>query len=145
VQLPTTSKGHGIPKSVVQGVFLAESLTNKVNGYSITSIVNTLEEDITIYLPQVELEEVDIDPDDSFLFSNSLVEDNDRLSKLRHELRIEHLNSEERVLLMKICEEYNDIPFGRRPTDFYYSSRAHHPHPNNRPYAGNKHKTLRNN
>jgi hypothetical protein len=67
VQLPTTSKGHGIiPKSeVAQGVFLAESLTNVVNGYCITSIVNTLEEDITIDLPQVELEEVEIDPDDT--------------------------------------------------------------------------------
>jgi hypothetical protein len=68
VQLPTTSKGHGIiPKSeVAQGVFLAESLTNGVNGYCITSIVNTMEEDITIDLPQVELEEVEVDPDDSF-------------------------------------------------------------------------------
>jgi hypothetical protein len=43
------------------------------------------------------------------LFSNSTVEDNDRLSKLHHELRIEHLNSEERVSLIKICEEYNDV------------------------------------
>ena len=72
VQLPTTSKGHRIPKSeIVQGVYLAESLTNEVNGYCITSIVNTLEEDITIDLPQVELEEVEIDPDDTVFSFNS--------------------------------------------------------------------------
>lgn len=112
VQLPTTSKGHGIiPKSeIVQGVYLAESLTNEVNGYCVTSIVNTLEEDITIDLPQVELEEVEIDPDDTtLLFFHSIVEDKERLSKLRHELRIEHLNSEEKISLIKICEEYNDV------------------------------------
>jgi hypothetical protein len=78
VQLPTISKGHGIiPKSeIVQCVYLAESLTNEVNGHCITSIVNTLEEDITIDLPQVELEEVESGPDVTvLLFSNSIVED----------------------------------------------------------------------
>jgi len=32
-----------------------------------------------------------------------------RLSELREQLRIDHLNEEERVSLVKICEEYNDI------------------------------------
>jgi hypothetical protein len=32
-----------------------------------------------------------------------------RLSRLREQLRTDHLNDEERVSLVKICEEYNDI------------------------------------
>ena len=31
------------------------------------------------------------------------------MSKLCEELRTDHLNSEERVSLIKICEEYNDV------------------------------------
>jgi len=42
-----------------------------------------------------------------------VIENGNRLSKLRKELRTEHLNSEERVSLLKICEEYNDV--------FYFS------------------------
>jgi hypothetical protein len=42
------------------------------------------------------------------MFSNSTVE-NSRLSKLQDELRTDHLNSEERVSLIKICEKYNDV------------------------------------
>jgi hypothetical protein len=40
-------------------VYLAESLTKAVNGKSITSIVNTLVEDITLDPPQVIVEAVD--------------------------------------------------------------------------------------
>lgn len=40
------------------GVYLAESLTDEINGYCITSIVNTLEREITIDSPYVELEEI---------------------------------------------------------------------------------------
>jgi hypothetical protein len=31
------------------------------------------------------------------------------LAKLREELRTDHLNSKERVSLIKICEEYSDV------------------------------------
>jgi hypothetical protein len=33
----------------------------------------------------------------------------DRLSKLRDEFRTDHLNAEEKLSLVKICEEYNDV------------------------------------
>ena len=48
VQLPTKSKELGIisKREIVPGVYLAESLTEEINGYCITSIVNTLERDI---------------------------------------------------------------------------------------------------
>ena len=92
------------------GVYLAEALTTGVDGYCVTSIVNTSEDDVTIEPPFVELEEVENDYDNSVLiFSASVNENGNRLSKLHNELRTEHLNSEERVSLIKICEEYNDV------------------------------------
>jgi len=58
----------------------------------------------------VELKEIENNPDDTALiFSNSVSEGSTRLRKLRNELRTDNLNSEERVSLIKICEEYNDV------------------------------------
>ena len=112
VQLPTKCKGLGIisKREIIPGVHLAESLTEEINGYCITSIVNTLERDITIDPPHVELEEIEDKCDDAVLmFPSSEVETSHRLSKLRDELRTDHLSNEERNSLIKICEEFNDI------------------------------------
>ena len=43
------------------------------------------------------------------MFSTSVAEIDNRLSKLINELRTGHLNSEEKLSLVKICEEYNDV------------------------------------
>jgi hypothetical protein len=91
-------------------VYLAESLTEEINGYCITSVVNTLEREITIDSPHVELEEIEDECDEAVLmFPSSEVETSDRLSKLRDELRTDHLSNEERICLIKICEEFSDI------------------------------------
>jgi hypothetical protein len=57
VRLPTESKGFGaISKGeLVPGVYLAEALTEGIDGYCLTSIINTLEDDITIETPGVKL------------------------------------------------------------------------------------------
>lgn len=91
-------------------MYLAEALTAGVDVYCVTSIVSTFEEDVTIEPPFVELEEAENDGDSSVLiFSTSVNENGNRLLKLPNELRIEHLNSKERVSLIKICEEYNNV------------------------------------
>ena len=91
-------------------MYLAESLTEEIDGYCITSIVNTLEKDITIDSPCVELERIDDEHEDAILmFPSSEVKTNDRLSKLRAELKTDHLSDEERNSLVKICEEFNNI------------------------------------
>ena len=80
VQLPTKSKGLGIisKKEIVPGVYLAESLTEGINGYCITSIVNTLERDITMDSPLVELEEIGDESDGATLmFPSSEVKTKD--------------------------------------------------------------------
>ena len=91
-------------------MYLAETLSKEVDGYCVTSIVNTLGEEITIDSPFVELEEIENGCDDAVLiFSNSVAEDGNRLSKLCKELRTDHLNGEERVSLINICKEYKDV------------------------------------
>jgi hypothetical protein len=45
----------------------------------------------------------------ALIFLISVAEISNRLSKLRNELRTDHLNSEEKLSLVKICEEYNDV------------------------------------
>ena len=92
------------------GVYLAESLTKAINGKCITGTVNTLEEDITLEPPKVILEEVDDSEEAMTLMPTAVpVEVAGRLSKLREQLRTDHLNDEERVSLVKICEEYHNI------------------------------------
>ena len=111
VHLPTKSTGIGIiPKAeIMPGVYLAESLTEEINGYCITSIVNTLDREITVESPYVELEEINENEDAALIFSSSEVKTNDRISKLRDELRTNHLSNEEKLSLINICEEFNDI------------------------------------
>ena len=112
VKLPTKSMGHGLisKRKLTPGVYLAESLTKEMNGKSTTSIVNTREEDITLDLPQVLLEAVD-DSEEAMTQIHTAVhiEVAGRLSKLREQLRTDHLNVEEHVSLVKICEKYHDI------------------------------------
>jgi hypothetical protein len=124
-------------------VYLAESLTKEVNGCCVTSIVNTLDEDVTIDPPQVELEEVETDDDETvIIFATLVVEDTNRLSKLRRELRTDHLNGEERVSLIKICEEYNDV-FHLPGDKLTFTTAAEHAIPTpTRPNAGHKYKTV---
>jgi hypothetical protein len=61
VKLPTSSKGIGLieKQEISPGIYLAESLTRETNGLCVTSIINMLEEDVTIDYPHVNLEEVE--------------------------------------------------------------------------------------
>jgi len=80
-----------------------------MNGKCITSLVNALE-DITLDPPQVLLEAVDDSEEVMTLLHTAVpVEVAGRLSRLHERLRADHLNDEERVSLVKICEEYHDI------------------------------------
>lgn len=111
VRVPTTSKGFGlISKSeLLPGVYLASSLTREVNGGCVTSIINTTETDVTVELPCVDLEDLDSGEGALTLTFTAVAGSDCRLSRLRDQLRLKHLNSEERAFLLAICEEYNDI------------------------------------
>ena len=105
VRLPTMSSGFGIvtKEELAPGVYLAETLTEGIDGYCVTRIVNTSEVDVTIEPPVIELKEAQISCDSAILnFSASISENCSRLSKLRDVLRTDHLNSEERASLVRI-------------------------------------------
>jgi hypothetical protein len=104
--------GHGLisKKELMPGVYLAESLTKAMNGRCITCIVNTLEDDINLDPLQVILEEVGASEEAMTLIRTAVPEYvASRISRLREQLRTDQLNGEERVSLVKICEEYHDI------------------------------------
>ena len=86
VNLPTKSMGHGLisKKELIPGIHLADSLIKEMNGKCITSIVNTLEEDITLDPPQVLLEAADDSEEAMTLIHTAVpVEVAGRLSRLR--------------------------------------------------------------
>jgi hypothetical protein len=97
VLVPTKSNGLGVihKSEIMPGIYLAESLTEEINGYCVTSIINTLEKEITIETPCVQLEEINLSEETTLIFSGSKSEVNDRTAKLQHELRTSHLSDEE--------------------------------------------------
>ena len=130
VKLSTKSKGHGIiskknlvriwhnhwPGKVMDAVRQA-SWTHWKKHYD---------------SPHVELEE--IENDYILMFSNSVVE-NSWLSKLRQELRTDHLNSEGGFHYKNLYIQWR-VLLTRRQTDLHYSSRTYYSHSNNRLNAG---------
>ena len=98
LKLSTKSLGHGIisKKKLMPVVYLAESLTKAMNGMCITSIVNTLEEDLTHDVPQVLYEEVDDNEEAmTLIFTAVPLQHTDWLSGLHEQLRTDLLNDEE--------------------------------------------------
>jgi hypothetical protein len=86
-----------------------KGLTRAVNGGCATSIINTTETDLTIELPCVVLEDLDSSESALNLTFIAVTDSDCRLSSLRNQLRLEHLNGEERASIVPICGEYNDI------------------------------------
>ena len=109
--VPTTSKGLGLlPKNeLLPGLYIASSLNQAVNGVCVTSIINTTEADQTVHLPKVALEGLDECESVLTLTLSAVARNGTRLSSLRVQLRLHHLNSEERASIITICEDYNDI------------------------------------
>jgi len=79
-------------------------------GAALICIVNTLEEDTMIDSLHFEFEETENVCDVSVMkFTTSVIWVTKHLSLLCEALRTNHLNREERVSLIKICEEYSDV------------------------------------
>jgi hypothetical protein len=96
-----------LPKSELSpGVYLASSLTRAINGVCVTSIINVTETDQTVEQPHVVLEGLDKSESALTLTFSAVTGSDSRISNLRNQLRLDHLNSEERTSLVAICEEY---------------------------------------
>jgi hypothetical protein len=94
VKLPNKSLGHLLisKREIIPRIYLAESLTKAINGKRITRIMNTLEEDVTLDT-QILLEAVE-DSEEAVTLIHTAVpaEVTVRLSRLREQLRTDHLN-----------------------------------------------------
>jgi len=91
---------------IQEEVIMAASLTKVMNGYAMTSILNTNDVEVNMQEPSVELDEIDPPWDRN---CSTLFESQDLERKILTQLRLEHLNTEERKLLFQTCSAYQDI------------------------------------
>ena len=96
VSVPTTSEGLGLlPKNeLVPGVFIDSTLTRAVKSFCVTSVVKTMETDQNIELTCVVLEGLDGSESALALTFTAVAGSDNKLSILRNQLRLDHLNSE---------------------------------------------------
>jgi hypothetical protein len=92
-------------------VYLAESLVTVRDGYALTGVLNTTEEEVSIPISAVKvtrLEEGELE-----VTSPGGLEETGqgRYETLLTKLRTEHLNTEEKKGLEEICFEYQDVFF----------------------------------
>jgi len=88
------------------GVIIAASLTKVVDGYAIASILNTNYTEVTVQEPLVELDEVDLTWERGW---STEFKSQDREKEIQTQLRLEHLSTEEKKLLVQTCLDYQDI------------------------------------
>jgi hypothetical protein len=92
---------------IAPGVITARTLTRVREGACLASTVNMNDEEETISLPTVDLEQCDTEI--SGLHVGTInTQTEDRLCELRKKLRAGHLNDEERSVTT-MCEDYSDI------------------------------------
>lgn len=94
--------GYCEAKELQLGVFIGRCVTEAKKGACVIPIINTNEHEVEITIPEVELCEY------SILHINSSCEA-ERLTVLENVLRTDHLNSEEKCTLLKVCREYNEL------------------------------------
>jgi hypothetical protein len=83
---------------------LAASFTAAVDGYAM-NVLNTNEEEKEVQEPVVELEEIELERDVGHFNLESPARERDILAQLR----IDHLNADERKILMGTCSDSSDI------------------------------------
>jgi len=80
-----------------------------VNGCVITTVLNTTEKEVKMPEPVVMVTEIDTG-DPLILDPKSPAEcDKSRYERVLNELRMDHLNSEEKTSLGEICFDYHDV------------------------------------
>lgn len=96
--------------NIAEGVYLAKSLVKVNNGKALTTILNTANRKLRINKIQLELEPFLENTSRILNYNeNNSINIQDRLKLLHENLRLTHLNSEEKRSVLNICDEYNDI------------------------------------
>jgi len=127
VRVPVTPESPNVGMTakyeLQEGVYMAAALTKVVNGYALTSILNTNEVETDIFEPTVHLDEVDFAGEDDY---NPEFEPRDREQSIMTQLRLDHLNAEERRALIATC------------SDFHGQCKKSHPHQDSIPGLSSK-------
>jgi hypothetical protein len=140
VRLPVQNGRDGqeglIEKSMLsEGIYLANSVSKVTGDQVITSILNIKDEDVTIDRPTIELKELDgeefrrEDPEE-YIGAAAVIKDNKvrrRTREVLGKLRLDHLNSEEKEAIEKVCKDYQDIlriSFTGRRAELYECGKA---------------------
>ena len=96
-----------LPNTLCKDVFIAGSVCRPMEGNIPVRILNTRDEKV-----KIKFSEIQSYPADEFSilsFENSNNDRKSRLKKLESELRISHLNPEERCTISQICQKYNEV------------------------------------
>lgn len=98
--------------NVCDGVFLAKSLVKVTeNGKCLTTILNTNNYKVKINKIRVNLEP--FQEESSFVFNINVTPNpnplKERIQIMNNNLRLDHLNTEEKSSILEICHDYNDI------------------------------------
>jgi len=78
-------------------------------GHVITSILNIRDEEIEIVEPVIEMDEVGNEDVVTVASAEAIEQGRSRDERAPEQLRMEHLNSEERKSLQRICFDYQDV------------------------------------
>lgn len=111
---PNISEGICPEIHIATGVFLAKSLVKVTNGKAITTVLNTENKRLKINKIQLFLEPFETNESRIFYAENNEnnpLNNQTRLKTLHENLRLSHLNIEEKQSVLQICNEYNDIFF----------------------------------
>jgi hypothetical protein len=122
VKLPVEKGKDGVEGlidkvEIKEGIYVASSLIKIEGNMAITSILNTRDEEVVMEIPQVCWEKypmgsTDEDTDTSYVGTVTPVEENFRKSREEQvidNLRLSHLNPEEKRVIENTCRVYQDI------------------------------------
>jgi hypothetical protein len=98
---------------LTKGVYLASSLITVTKGQAITSVLNTTEKEVVIEIPEIKWENYKVQEEEISSLVGSLATNQGNVRSQTQEvlrvLRLENLNPEERRVMEKTCEDYQDI------------------------------------
>jgi hypothetical protein len=88
------------------GMFVTNSLTGVKDGYVVTSMLNTNNQEVTVPEPRLQLAKIETVSIGTKEITHGR---RSRGKEVKGKLRIEHLNSEEKRMLENTCLDYHDI------------------------------------
>ena len=118
VKLKTTRDGVGLIKrrQLVDGVYLSDAIVNAQNNMCTASLLNSNEHEIEIDIPPLELDfyqNVNFKTNQVYVLNSGNDQTGSSLKQrfklLKENLRVDHLNSEERALVLELCENFHDL------------------------------------